>query len=78
MNQSVIVAQLIHDFRPHTVNFEVGKRPVVRRKVVAFVLVRGSIPCAPLNTLSGDLISWVDELRYLGVFRSIFRSHMFK
>jgi len=32
--------------------------------------------CAPLCTLSGDLISWVDELRYLGVI--IMRSRAFK
>jgi len=28
---------------------------------------RHNNPCAPLCTLSGDLIPWVDELRYLGV-----------
>ena len=33
-------------------------------------------PCAPLCTLSGDLISWVDELRYLDVI--IMRSRAFK
>ena len=37
---------------------------------------RHSNPCAPLCTLSGDLISWVDELRYLGVI--IMRSRPFK
>jgi len=37
---------------------------------------RHNIPCAPLNTLSGDLISWADELRYLGVL--ILRSRVFK
>jgi len=33
-------------------------------------------PCAPLCTLSGELISQVDELRYLGVI--IRRSRAFK
>ena len=37
---------------------------------------RHNNPCAPLCTLSGDLISWVDELRYLGVI--IIRSRVFK
>jgi len=37
---------------------------------------RHNIPCAPLNTLSGDLISWADELRYLGVI--VLRSRVFK
>jgi len=32
-------------------------------------------PCAPLCTLFGDLTSWVDELRYLGVI--IMRSRAF-
>jgi len=36
---------------------------------------RHNNPCAPLCTLSGDLISWVDELRYLGVI--IMRSRVF-
>ena len=37
---------------------------------------RHSIPCAPLCTLSGDLIPWVEEMRYLGIV--ILRSRMFK
>jgi len=37
---------------------------------------RHNNPCAPLCTLSGELISWVDELRYLGVI--IMRSRAFK
>jgi len=37
---------------------------------------RHNNPCALLCTLSGDLISWVDELRYLGVI--IMRSRAFK
>jgi len=37
---------------------------------------RHNIPCAPLNTLSGDLISWADEQRYLGV--TVLRSRVFK
>ena len=37
---------------------------------------RHNIPCAPLNTISGELISWADELRYLGVI--VLRSRVFK
>jgi len=48
----------------------------LRRCYIAYVLVRDNTPCAPLNTLSGDLISWADELRYRGVI--VFRSRVFK
>jgi len=37
---------------------------------------RHNNPCAPLCTLAGDLTSWVEELRYLGVI--ILRSRVFK
>ena len=52
--------------------------PLIVRKKSCCLRIgqRHNNPCAPLCTLSGDLISWVDELRYLGVI--IMRSRAFK
>ena len=47
------------------------------RKVVAIRIgQRHNISCTPLNVLSGDLISWADELRYIGVI--VLRFRVFK